>query len=162
MTEKQLNIIKAIINKDCSNLNSSDLKILRDYINEKIKQVDDQSPTVNLTDSEFNDKIDILLKEYQTFCRENINSPAFRRNSLSLSFCNQNGIPSYYGDENMKLKVYHTLGLNREKILASPNISDATLNRYNELLQAYGLSLNTQLTRDQIKTLNLKANNKSN
>ena len=158
MTEKELNRIKAIVDKDCDNLNTNDLKILRDYINKKIKTVDDQFPTIILSDSEFNKRIDILLKEYQTFCKENINSPAFRRDSLILSFCNQNSIPSYYGDINIDLKVYHTLGLDRKKILASANISHGTLKIYDGLLRKYGLSLNTKLTEEQIKILNLKAN----
>lgn len=156
MTEKELNKIKAIIDKDCSNQNINDLKMLRDYINDKIKKVNYQFPTIILSEIEFNEKVDILSKEYQAFCKENINSSAFRRNSLSLSFCNLNGIPSYYGDENKNLKVYHTLGLNREKILASANISHGTLNIYNDLLQKYGLSLNTQLTEEQLKILSLK------
>ena len=94
---------------------------------------------------------EILLQTFKEFCNNNIveEKHQFNRNALAIGMC-------YLASHNhciWNIRVYETLGLDREKLLKEDGVAEKDLNFYDEKLKAYGLSLNERLSLEEIKEL---------
>ena len=95
----------------------------------------------------------VLLQTFKDFCVNNITDPEekkhFDRSAMATALC--------YTSSGKKLiwniRIYETLGLDREKLLKQDDIDEMYLNIYNDKLNNYGLSLDEKFTRKELEEL---------
>ena len=92
----------------------------------------------------------VLLQTFREFCNNNVVTPEDKKNfdksAMAIALC--------YASSGKKLiwniRVYETLGLDRNKILNQDNVEERYLELYNQKLNAYNLSIDEKFTKKEL------------
>ena len=94
---------------------------------------------------------EILLQTFKEFCQNNMaeQKHEFNRQALSIAMCYTASHKHFIWN----IRVYETLGLDREKLLKNEGVEEKDLNLYDQNLKQYGLSLNERINLEEMKNL---------
>lgn len=95
----------------------------------------------------------VLLQTFKDFCSNNIidanDKKNFNRTDMATALCYTSSGKHLIWN----IRVYETLGLDKEKLLNQDNMEEKYLDLYNEKLNQYGLSINERFTKDEMAEL---------
>lgn len=93
----------------------------------------------------------VLLQTFKEFCQNNIvdEKHEFNKKALSLAMC-------YEASHNhfvWNIRIYETLGLDRDNLLKREDVEEKDLNFYDKMLKKYDLSLNERISTEEKRAL---------
>ena len=140
-------------------LNKFDLSLykpLTDKQIQKLEKIDKDSSSIsnyvpfNGNISFTDEQVDILLESLMDFTDKNIPKYTYYRAIMYA-------IMRDYSKEEFcrfsQIKMYHVIDFGERKLLSSPTVGPATISRYEEALNKYGLSLRRSIPADEFELL---------
>lgn len=95
----------------------------------------------------------VLLQTFKDFCHDNIvtikDKQNFDKTAMATALCYTSSGKHLVWN----IRVYETLGLDKNKLLNQANIEEKYLDLYNEKLNNYGLSLNERFNTKEMNEL---------
>lgn len=95
----------------------------------------------------------VLLQTFKDFCHDNIvtmeDKKNFDKTAMATALCYTSSGKHLVWN----IRVYETLGLDKEKLLNQSKVEEKYLDLYNEKLNNYGLSLNERFNKSEMDEL---------
>ncbi len=147
MTNKELEMIKSIIDKECETGNIDDLKELKILLTNKIRE--QQGKSVDIDECR-----DILLLSFVDFVESELTSDEkrnFKTSPLLRAIAENRHIKNIWKAK--YFRVYDIIAIKPELLAKTTGVGKDTISILEKLLNKYGLSINQELTDEQLQEL---------
>ena len=159
MNQNELELIKKIVDKDIENRDLKDLMKVKSYIDKRIyaqsledKKAKELEMRANPAYWTYLETRDILEKNLMDFIKGNLTG-----RDLSARIYRQIAMraASILDLDYRTLRVCDIIGIDKEKLLDERNIGEKSINLVENLLNQYGLSLDTELSNEEKQLLGI-------